>query len=50
MTQAARLLGVSYNTFKKYAKQYDIFKVAPHSGPNKGPLHFNWNERANAIL
>ena len=50
MTQAARLLGIAYNTFKKYAEQYDIFKPAPHTGPNKQPLHFNWNERANAIL
>ena len=24
--EAARLLGVSYNTYKKYAKQYDIFE------------------------
>ena len=50
MTQAARLLGIAYNTFKKYAMQYSLFKVSPHTGPNKQPLHFNWNERANDIL
>ena len=50
MTQAARLLGIAYNTFKKYAEQYNIFKPSPHTGPNKQPLHFNWNERANDIL
>lgn len=50
MTQAARLLGIAYNTFKKYAKQYDVFQVAKHSGPNKQPLHFDWNQRANDIL
>ena len=50
MTQAARLLGIAYNTFKKYAEQYNLFKVAKHSGPNKQPLHFDWNQRANDIL
>ena len=50
MTQAARLLGIAYNTFKKYAEQYNLFKVAKHSGPHKQPLHFDWNQRANDIL
>tara|TARA_B100000287_G_C20482018_1_gene721532 strand:+ start:256 stop:756 length:501 start_codon:yes stop_codon:yes gene_type:complete len=29
MKQAARLLGVAYNTFKKYAKMYDLFEPLP---------------------
>ena len=33
MRQAAKLMGVAYNTFKKYAKMYDIW--APNSG---GPV------------
>ena len=33
MRQAAKLMGMAYNTFKKYAKMYDIW--APHSG---GPV------------
>ena len=28
MTQAARLLGIAYNTFKKYAEQYSLFQPA----------------------
>ena len=33
MKAAARLLSVSYNTFKKYAKMYELFKPLPS---NKG--------------
>jgi hypothetical protein len=31
MKAAARLLSVSYNTFKKYAKMYDLFQPLPNS-------------------
>ena len=32
MRRAAQLLDVSYNTFKKYAKRYDLFQPAPSPG------------------
>ena len=32
MRRAAQLLDVSYNTFKKYAKRYEIFQPAPAPG------------------
>ena len=50
MTQAARLLGIAYNTFKKYAEQYGLFQPAENRGPHSQPLHFDWNKRANDIL
>ncbi len=50
MTQAARLLGIAYNTFKKYAEQYNLFQPAENKGPHSAPLHFDWNKRANDIL
>jgi len=36
MRQASKLLGVAYNTFKKYAKLYEVFN--PHES-NKGMKH-----------
>ena len=50
MTQAARLLGIAYNTFKKYAEQYNLFQPSENKGPHTAPLHFDWNKRANDIL
>ena len=50
MTQASRLLGIAYNTFKKYAEQYGLFQRAENRGPHSQPLHFDWNKRANDIL
>ncbi len=50
MTQAAKLLGIAYNTFKKYAEQYNLFQPAENKGPHSQPLHFDWNRRANDIL
>ena len=50
MTQAAKLLGIAYNTFKKYAEQYKLFQPAENKGPHSAPLHFDWNKRANDIL
>ncbi len=32
MKRAARLLNVSYNTFKKYAKMYDLFQPVTNAG------------------
>ena len=32
MKRAAQLLDVSYNTFKKYAKMYELFQPAPSPG------------------
>ena len=32
MKRAAQLLDISYNTFKKYAKQYEVFQPAPAPG------------------
>ena len=32
MRRAAKLLRVSYNTFKKYAKMYELFQPAPSPG------------------
>ena len=32
MKRAAQLLDVSYNTFKKYAKMYELFQPAPAPG------------------
>ena len=32
MKRAAQLLDISYNTFKKYAKMYEIFQPAPSPG------------------
>ena len=32
MKRAAQLLDVSYNTFKKYAKRYEVFQPAPAPG------------------
>ena len=50
MTQAARLLNIAYNTFKKYAEQYGLFQPSENKGPHSAPLHFDWNKRANDIL
>ena len=35
MKQAARLLRVAYNTFKKYAKRYDLFEPSSNRGIRK---------------
>ena len=32
MKSASKLLGISYNTFKKYAKQYQVFQPSPPPG------------------
>ena len=32
MKRAAQLLDISYNTFKKYAKQYEVFQPSPAPG------------------
>ena len=32
MKRAAQLLDISYNTFKKYAKQYQVFQPSPPPG------------------
>jgi hypothetical protein len=39
--RAAKRLGVSYVTFKKYAKQYNIFKVKPNESrrPDRAPIN-----------
>jgi len=50
MSQAARTLGVAYNTFKKYAKQYDLWHPSESSHKKEHTQPYDWNKRANAIL
>ena len=48
-----KFLGVSYNTFKKYAKMYDLFeqnKNAAGVGVNKGGDRFNTEGQLSSIL
>ena len=50
---ASKFLGVSYNTFKKYAKMYDLFeqnKNAAGVGVNKGGDRFNTEGWLSSIL
>lgn len=50
---ASKFLGVSYNTFKKYAKMYDLFeqnKNAAGVGVNKGGDRFNTKGWLSSIL
>ena len=43
MTKAAQSLHVAYNTFKKYAKQYDLWKPNPSNAGITRVRKFTWN-------
>ena len=43
MKSAARLLGVNYNTFKKYAKLYDVFNPKPDRSGIPSTGNSGWN-------
>tara|TARA_R100000234_G_scaffold118606_1_gene99425 strand:- start:478 stop:975 length:498 start_codon:yes stop_codon:yes gene_type:complete len=38
MKRAARLLNISYNTFKKYAKMYELFQPASNAGVSRDSM------------
>ena len=43
MSKAAQSLHVAYNTFKKYAKQYDLWKPNPSNAGITRVRKFTWN-------
>ena len=48
ITSAAKYLGCSYNTFKKYAKQYDLFEQNKNQG-GRGMTRKGYEEKNDPI-